>query len=74
MLENLSNYLYPTTLEEALKNLKEPNSRPIAGGTALTLIKDSTTDTLVDLTGLILSYIKESEKKFLNNQTKMLQL
>jgi CO/xanthine dehydrogenase FAD-binding subunit len=38
MLENLSNYLYPTSLEEALKNLKEPNSRPIAGGTALTLV------------------------------------
>jgi carbon-monoxide dehydrogenase medium subunit len=65
MLENLSNYLYPTSLEEALKDLKEPNSRPIAGGTALTLVKDSSTETLVDLSRLNLSYIKETEKEFL---------
>ncbi|MHA1984912.1 MAG: FAD binding domain-containing protein [Candidatus Hodarchaeales archaeon] len=64
MLENLSNYLYPTSLEEALKNLKEPNSRPIAGGTALTLVKDSSTETIVDLSGLNLSYIKESDKEY----------
>ncbi|MHA1990404.1 MAG: FAD binding domain-containing protein [Candidatus Hodarchaeales archaeon] len=64
MLENLSNYLYPTSLEEALKNLKKPNTRPIAGGTALTLVKDSSTESLVDLSGLNLSYIKESDKEF----------
>ncbi|OLS20035.1 MAG: Glyceraldehyde dehydrogenase medium chain [Candidatus Heimdallarchaeota archaeon LC_3] len=64
MLENLNNYFYPTSLKEALKNLKEPNSRPIAGGTALTLIKDSSTQALVDLSGLNLSYINDTKKEF----------
>ncbi|MFQ5980554.1 MAG: FAD binding domain-containing protein [Candidatus Heimdallarchaeota archaeon] len=65
MLRNLKNHLYPQSIEETISLLQRPNSRILAGGTALTLSRDQTTDTLIDLQGLGLSYIKEKEDCFI---------
>ncbi|MHA2364272.1 MAG: FAD binding domain-containing protein [Candidatus Hodarchaeales archaeon] len=65
MLANLKNYFYPKTVEEAISLLKQPNSKVIAGGTALSLIHDSTIETLIDLENLNLSYIQEDDNNFI---------
>lgn len=65
MLHNLKNHFYPQSIEETLSLMQRPNSRLLAGGTALTLSRDQTTDTLIDLQDLNLSYIKEKEDRFI---------
>ncbi len=61
---NLRSHLYPQTIQETLSMLQEPNARLIAGGTALALSKNLSTQTLIDLQDLDLSYIKDEGKKF----------
>ena len=55
----MKNHFYPDTVEETIELLKEPNSRLLAGGTALSLSSSSTLETLIDLQNLNLSYIKD---------------
>lgn len=57
MLYNVKNHVYPTTVEETVSFLEQKNSRILAGGTGLTLINDSSIETLVDIQRLDLSYI-----------------
>lgn len=62
---NLRSHLYPQTIKEALSMLQEPNSRLLAGGTALALSKNLSTETLIDLQDLDISYIKDEGELFI---------
>ncbi len=63
MLKNLENYLYPTSLEEAIDYLESPHSVAIAGGVNLGVYASDEIHTLIDISRLNLDYIKiENEK------------
>ncbi|MFX0092878.1 MAG: FAD binding domain-containing protein [Candidatus Hodarchaeota archaeon] len=64
MLTNLKNHFYPKSIDETLSFLKKPNSRLLAGGTALSLISSPSTENLIDLQNVGLSYIKEDAEYF----------
>jgi CO/xanthine dehydrogenase FAD-binding subunit len=53
-------FYYPTTIKEAQKFLEKPSTIPVAGGTSFT---GRNVNSLVDLTRLGLSYIKNEEKE-----------
>ncbi len=55
----ISDYHRPQTLEEALKLLSEPDSRPLGGGTFLTL-SDDESFSVVDLQSLGLDKLRKS--------------
>lgn len=50
MLKKLTQFYYPTTIEEACKQLTNAKTAVIAGGTAEALKKDDTIEALVDIT------------------------
>ena len=54
----ITEYKRPTTLEEALRLLSQPNTRPLGGGTMLTQNKDEAF-AVVDLQGLALDKIRK---------------
>jgi len=60
---HLKEYLRPTSLEEALTSLREggKGARVIGGGIELVLFSPPDVTTLIDLSELSLSYIKENE-------------
>jgi len=62
-LTQLKQYLRPTSLEEALTSLREggKGARVIGGGIELVLFSPPDVTTLIDLSELSLSYIKENE-------------
>ena len=57
---NLREIHKPTTIADALKLLQQPGTVALAGGTALNTDKRRDVNAVVDLSGLGLSYIKES--------------
>lgn len=57
---NLSEVQRPSSIEEALRLLQQPYSAALAGGTTLVARKRRDIRILVDLSGLGLSYIRES--------------
>ena len=57
---NLREIHKPTTIADALKLLQQPGTVALAGGTALNTDKRRDVNTVVDLSGLGLSYIKEA--------------
>lgn len=64
MPTSIQNHVYPKTVEEALAYLKQPATKVLAGGTAVSLSRDSSIETLVDLQGLNLSYIRDEGASF----------
>ncbi|MBI3039085.1 FAD binding domain-containing protein [bacterium] len=62
MLKNLANYYFPRSLDDAGSILSEKQTKNviIAGGTAVSLLRDQTIDGLVDLKYLPLVFIKET--------------
>ena len=64
MLEALNDYQYPNSIDAAAALLRKPGSRVIAGGSALTLINNSSIQSLVDIRDLDLAYIRDSHGDF----------
>jgi CO/xanthine dehydrogenase FAD-binding subunit len=60
-VSNLKNFFYPETLEEARKILTDESVKAgiIAGGTSVSLIRDSSLETLVDITRMNMGTISE---------------
>jgi len=73
-LTQLKQYLRPTTLKEALTLLQEggKGARVIGGGIELVLFSPPAVTTLIDLSKLSLSYIKENEAGLAIGATTML--
>ncbi|MGM0380795.1 MAG: FAD binding domain-containing protein [bacterium] len=65
-MNNLEEYLYPESVEEAVELLgrEDKNTRIIAGGTSIGLEKNESrsVDSLVDITKLELDYIEENKE------------
>ncbi|MHA1214231.1 MAG: FAD binding domain-containing protein [Candidatus Hodarchaeales archaeon] len=60
-MENIKEYIYPSTIEEALSLIKEDDTTVIAGGTYLATTHHQSVVRLVDITRLPLNYIKKDE-------------
>jgi len=61
---NIKEFLYPRTVEEAVKlcSRRKVQTVPIAGGTSLAAHENSSIEALVDLTCLNLSYIRKCKR------------
>ena len=64
MFNNLENWYYPKTIDEALSLLKRGEIVPHAGGTGILRIKSNRISGLVDLQKLPLNYLKEDNDFF----------
>lgn len=62
-MKNLKAFYYPGTMEEAIKLLKDGSEKRmiVAGGSSVSLLKDSQVQALVDITRLGLGYIREEK-------------
>ena len=63
-LKNLETHLYPQTIEEVIDLLQDPQTAILAGGTELTLERNNTIKTLIDLQKMNLDYIREDENNY----------
>ena len=64
-LNNITSHVFPQSIEEILKYLKDKNSQILAGGTDLSLNVNQNTTTLIDIHQLPLRYIKETPEGYL---------
>ncbi|MHA1972311.1 MAG: FAD binding domain-containing protein [Candidatus Hodarchaeales archaeon] len=60
-MEHIKEYIYPSTIEDALALIAEDNTIVIAGGTYLATTHHQSVYRLVDITRLPLNYIKKDE-------------
>ena len=63
-MNNIKNHFYPTSIDETIKYLKNPNSQLLAGGSDLSININVNTETLIDIQNLPLKYINETDKGF----------
>lgn len=63
-MSNVKKHFFPSSIEEAIKLLKDSKSQILAGGTDLSLNVNQSTETLIDIQQLPLRFIKESSEGY----------